>query len=81
MANEKNIAAALREAAEKHHEAFASSDGADENWATWYAEYLLRQTDLDLKFNADILSAKLTKLAEQFNGTDWAEKYARNLSA
>ena len=31
----------FEEAGSAHHEAFAHVDGADEQWAEWYAEYLL----------------------------------------
>lgn len=30
----------VRQAARAHHEAFAESDGADPEWASWYAGYL-----------------------------------------
>jgi NAD(P)H-hydrate epimerase len=34
---EKELAALLRQTAERHHAAFAESDGADPEWALWYA--------------------------------------------
>lgn len=34
------LAALLKEASERHHRAFEASDGADPEWAIWYAGYL-----------------------------------------
>jgi hypothetical protein len=30
----------LHEAAETHHQVFRISDGADDDWASWYAQWL-----------------------------------------
>jgi NAD(P)H-hydrate epimerase len=37
---EDELAALLEEAAERHHAAFIEADGADPDWALWYAGYL-----------------------------------------
>jgi NAD(P)H-hydrate epimerase len=37
---EDELAALLRETAERHHAAFSESDGADPEWALWYASDL-----------------------------------------
>ncbi len=37
---QKNIAALMVETGKAHHHAFAATDGADPDWAIWYAEYL-----------------------------------------
>ena len=39
-ATEAELAALLRETGERHHEAFAATDGADPEWPLWYAGYL-----------------------------------------
>ena len=36
----EELAELLREAGRRHHAAFAESDGADPEWALWYAAYL-----------------------------------------
>jgi hypothetical protein len=36
----------LHEAAENHHRVYRISDGADEDWATWYADWLTRLSEL-----------------------------------
>ena len=35
-----DLAALLRETSERHHTAFIESDGADPEWALWYADYV-----------------------------------------
>ena len=37
---EEELAALLTETGHKHHEAYLISDGADPEWALWYASYL-----------------------------------------
>lgn len=39
MTNEE-LKALLLETGHKHHEAYAESDGADPDWALWYASFL-----------------------------------------
>jgi hypothetical protein len=40
------IAALLHEAAETHHHAYRLTDGADDDWASWYADWLLDLSEL-----------------------------------
>jgi hypothetical protein len=40
------LAALLREAAETHHIVFRITDGEDPDWASWYADWLLRLSEL-----------------------------------
>jgi len=47
------VATLLREAAETHHRVFRITDGADEDWASWYADWLL-----DLSELSDLLGAR-----------------------
>ena len=37
---EAELAALLQQTADRHHDAFIESDGADPDWALWYAPYL-----------------------------------------
>jgi hypothetical protein len=47
MANDgPTIAGVLHEAAETHHVVFRISDGADDDWASWYADWLLDHSEL-----------------------------------
>jgi hypothetical protein len=36
----------LHEAAETHHQVFRITDGVDDDWATWYADWLVRMSEL-----------------------------------
>ena len=36
----------LHEAAETHHQVFRITDGADDDWASWYADWLTRLSEL-----------------------------------
>jgi hypothetical protein len=47
------VATLLQEAAETHHRVFRITDGVDEDWASWYADWLL-----DLSELSDLLGAR-----------------------
>ena len=36
----------LHEAGETHHVVYRITDGADEDWASWYADWLIRLSEL-----------------------------------
>jgi hypothetical protein len=40
------VAALLQEAAETHHVVYRVTDGVDEDWASWYANWLLDLSEL-----------------------------------
>lgn len=40
------IAALLQEAAETHHRVYRITDGVDDDWASWYADWLLAHSEL-----------------------------------
>jgi hypothetical protein len=40
------IAVLLEEAAETHHRVFRITQGADDDWASWYADWLLDHSEL-----------------------------------
>jgi hypothetical protein len=44
--NERRIAELLHEAAETHHIVYRITDGDDPDWASWYAEWLLKLSEL-----------------------------------
>jgi hypothetical protein len=43
---EERVAALLDEAAETHHRVYRITDGTDDDWASWYADWLLRLSEL-----------------------------------
>jgi hypothetical protein len=46
MADAKKVASLLHEAAETHHQVFRITDGADQDWASWYADWLIDLSEL-----------------------------------
>ena len=36
----------LHEAGETHHQVFRITDGADDDWASWYADWLIKLSEL-----------------------------------
>jgi len=40
------VAALLKEAAETHHRVYRITDGSDDDWASWYADWLLDLSEL-----------------------------------
>jgi len=46
MSREDDIAALLQEVAETHHRVYRITDGEDEDWASWYADWLLNLSEL-----------------------------------
>jgi hypothetical protein len=43
---EARVAAILEDAAETHHRVYRITDGADDDWASWYADWLLDLSEL-----------------------------------
>ena len=46
MSDAERISALLHEAAETHHVVYRITDGDDPDWASWYADWLLRLSEL-----------------------------------
>jgi hypothetical protein len=42
----RKISELLHEAGETHHVVFRITDGADEDWATWYSDWLVNRSEL-----------------------------------
>ena len=40
------VAALLHEAAETHHHVYRITEGTDDDWASWYAQWLLELSEL-----------------------------------
>src|SRR5712672_2629591 len=83
----EQISALLHEAGETHHRVFRIVDGADDDWASWYAQWLI-----DLSELPDLLGARpvrseliylLVSLDKQFTaeapGEPWETYYARQI--
>jgi len=54
------LAELLHEAAETHHQVFRITDGADDDWASWYAEWLVKLSELPELLDAKVVRSELT---------------------
>ena len=81
------LAELLHEAAETHHQVFRITDGADDDWASWYAEWLVRLSELPEPLDAKVVRSELTymlvRLDKEYTerGLEerWEDYYAREL--
>ena len=77
----------LHEAAETHHPVFRFTDGADEDWASWYAQWLVTLSELPEVLGGTAVRSELTYLLVRLDkeytegGVDepWEDYYAREL--
>jgi hypothetical protein len=80
---ETRVAALLGEAAETHHRVYRIVDGADDDWATWYSDWLVNLSELPHILGAtpvrSALTALLVGLGEEADaaGEAWQDRYAR----
>jgi hypothetical protein len=81
------IAELLEEAAETHHRVYRITDGTDEDWASWYADWLLTLSELpqllaDRPVRSHLVHA-LVQLDRDHTAADtgepWPDFYARHL--
>jgi hypothetical protein len=74
----------LHEVGETHHQVFRITDGADDDWASWYADWLTRLSELPTLLSSQIVRSELVYLLVRLdkeytdeNPTDtWEEYYA-----
>ena len=77
----------LHEAAETHHRVFRIVDGADDDWASWYANWLVNLSELPTLLAATPVRSELTyllvSLDKQFTasqpGQPWEAYYAQRI--
>jgi len=83
----EQISGLLHEAGETHHQVFRIVDGADDDWASWYAQWLIDLSELpDLlgvrPIRSDLIYL-LVSLDRQFTaeapGEPWETYYARQI--
>ena len=83
----EQIADLLHNAGETHHRVFAIVDGNDEDWATWYSDWLLHLSRLpDLLPKRPVrseLTYMLVKLDKDYSrespAEPWERYYARQI--
>jgi hypothetical protein len=77
----------LHEAAETHHRVFRITDGADDDWASWYAQWLVTLSELPELLAGTVVRSELTWLlvrldkeyTERRPDQRWEDYYAREL--
>jgi len=83
----EQVSALLSEAAETHHRVYRIVDGKDDDWASWYADWLINLSELPkLLGGAPVRSHliySLVKLDRDYNveprPESWQDFYARAL--
>src|SRR5207302_5593798 len=81
------VAALLREASETHHIVYRIVDGDDPDWASWYADWLIRLSELPQILKPSPVRSELVymlvSLDREFNRSKptepWERFYARQL--
>ena len=81
------IADVLRLAGETHHAVYRISDGADDDWATWYADWLVNLSELPKVLGRKPVRSELTHLlvgaAKEYGAAprdeSWQTYYAREI--
>jgi hypothetical protein len=84
---QQQVSELLHEAAETHHRVFRIVDGADDDWATWYADWLVNLSELPALLGAKPARSELTYLlvglGRQYTaeapGEPWEPYYARRI--
>jgi hypothetical protein len=87
--NAEKVSDLLHEAGETHHQVFRISDGADDDWASWYGDWLLKLSELpDLLGGAPVRSElvyMLVKLDKDYTAESpeekWEDFYASRIVA
>jgi len=83
----ERISELLHEAAETHHRVYRITDGADADWASWYADWLTRLSELpELLGHRPVrseLTYQLVALDREYTANEptepWERFYARRL--
>lgn len=83
------IAELLHEVGEVHHVVFSDTDGSDDDWATFYSDWLLHHSDLPKLLNRAPIRSHLTRdlveLDERYGSENpaeaWPAWYAHRLIA
>jgi NAD(P)H-hydrate epimerase len=82
MSDRDDLAALVQECGEAHHKAYAESDGADPDWALWYAPWLqARSEELSGRTRSELtyLLVKADKARADAGDEPWPELFARIL--
>jgi hypothetical protein len=83
----EQISRLLHEAGETHHRVFRIVDGADDDWASWYADWLVNLSELAAMLGVKPVRSELTyllvSLDKQYTadqpGEPWEDYYAQRI--
>ena len=83
----RKLAEVLHAAGETHHTVFAIVDGADDDWATWYADWLVNLSELPALLGKKPVRSDLTfqlvslekEYADAKPSQPWEDFYAARL--
>jgi hypothetical protein len=81
------VADLLHEAGETHHRVYRITDGVDDDWATWYSDWLVRLSELPALLGRTPARSALTSLLVQADrdhtrehaDEPWEQFYARRI--
>jgi hypothetical protein len=83
----EQISELLHEAGETHHRVFRIVDGADDDWASWYADWLVNLSELPTLLGSKPVRSELTYLLVSLDkeyaaarpGQPWESYYAAKI--
>lgn len=83
----ERVSELLQEAAEIHHAVYRIVDGADDDWASWYGDWLVRLSELPEVLGVTLVRSELVYMlvrldkeyVERKPTEPWEIYYARNL--
>ena len=83
----EQISRILHDAGETHHRVFQIVDGADDDWASWYSDWLTTLSELPVLLGAKPVRSELTyllvSLDKQYTAEhpdeSWESYYARRI--
>jgi hypothetical protein len=88
MNNQQQVSDLLHEAGETHHRVYRIVDGADDDWASWYADWLINLSELPALLGTRPVRSELVYLlvsldkqyAAEQPGEPWEAFYARRIT-
>jgi hypothetical protein len=88
-ASTEQISQLLHQAGETHHRVFQIVDGADDDWASWYSDWLVNLSELPSLLGTKPVRSELTYLlvglgkdyAASQPGEPWETYYAQRILA
>lgn len=87
IAATEQISRLLHEAGETHHRVFRIVDGADDDWASWYSDWLINLSELSSLLGTKPVRSELTYLLVSLDkdytarqpGDPWEMYYAQRI--